>query len=111
VDPRGFSCVVGGWSASAEGEMTSSPREPSGVLLGGRLVVGMEHKHKRCSLRNLGGKGALSNIKFLFDLRSLRAWVCVRVTAARSEQQNATGFGGEREDPGRHPPSSKGQGR
>lgn len=36
-----------------------------------------KHKHKRCTSRNLGGKGALSNIRVLFDLRSLRAWgVC-----------------------------------
>jgi hypothetical protein len=34
VDPRGFSCVVGGWSASAEGEMTSSPRGTVGCFIG-----------------------------------------------------------------------------
>jgi hypothetical protein len=109
VDPRGFSCVVGGWPASAEGEMTSS-RGNRRVFYWEEGWLGWEHKHKRCSSRNLGGKGALSNIKFLFDLRSLRAWVCVRVTAARgasSRKQQGSG----REGPPWSPPSSRRQGR
>jgi hypothetical protein len=70
--------------------------------------LGWEHKHKRCSSRNLGGKGALSNIKFLFDLRSLRAWVCVRVTAEERAAESNRVRGG-REHPGRHPrPGDKG---
>jgi hypothetical protein len=109
VDPRGFSCVVGGWPASAEGEMTSS-RGNRRVFYWEEGWLGWEHKHTRGAVRAILVGRERCQISSFYLTCGVSGLGCVFVSRPREERAaESNRVRGGREHPGRHPrPGDKG---